>query len=199
MPARRNPIYASAAAVTALVAAMITVPLFALELVLLVPDRYLGALATSAAMQRIDALNTELVGPGAIRAVLLLSPLIPLFFGVVAVALGARSRVAILRWWGGALAIAGGAAIAIAVALPSAFERRWSEPAGGLPPFSPRVMDAGHDVAMAVVVAFAGLFGLIALIVTLIGIVSVIYAARLTDAPTAPGPFPAPGTATPSA
>jgi hypothetical protein len=176
---------------------MVTVPLFALELVLLVPDRYLGALGTSVAMQQVDALNTELVGDGAMRAVLLLGPLVPLFFGIAAVALGARSRVAILRWWGGVLALAGGVAVAIAIAIPGAFERRWSEP-GVLPPFSPRVLDVGHDAAMAVVVAFAVLFGLLALVVALVGIASVIFAARLEHAPDAPGPIPVPGAAGPS-
>jgi hypothetical protein len=166
------------AALIALVTAIVTLPLFALEVTLLVPDRYLGALGTSVAMQRLDAVNTELVGAGAMRAVLLLGPLIPLLFGIAAVALGARSRVAILRWWGAALAIAGGVAVAIAVALPGAFDRRWSQP-GADPPFSPRVLDVGHDVAMAVVVALAVVLGVIALIVTLVGIASVVFAARL--------------------
>jgi hypothetical protein len=195
----KNPIYASAAALTALVTAIVTVPLFALELVLLVPDRYLGALGTSLAMQRIDALNTELVGAGAIRAVLLLGPLVPVLFGVVAVALGARSRVAILRWWGGALAIAGGVGLVIAVSLGAAFEGRWSEPVGTAPPFSPRVLDAGHDVATAVLVAFAVVFGLLSLIVALVGIVSVVYAARLAVAPRAAAPVPVPTGTEPSA
>ena len=198
MPPRRRPIYASAAALTALITAIVTLPLFALELVLLVPDRYLGALGTSVTMQRIDALNTELVGAGVMRAALLLGPLVPVFFGIVAVALGARSRVGILRWWGAALAIAGGAALAIAALLPAAFERRWSEPVVGAPPFSPRVLDAGHDVATAVVVAFAVVFGLLALIVTLVGIVSVVYAGRLAVDRTVAGPVPAPGAAVPN-
>src|SRR5258705_8571709 len=184
--------YAQAAALTALITAMVTVPLFALELVLLVPDRYLGALGTSVAMQRLDALNTELVGAGAMRAVLLVAPIVPIFLGLAAIALGARSRVAILRWWGAALAIAGGVAIVIAVAIPGAFERTWSDPTAL--PFSSGVGEVGHDVAMAVVVAFAGLLGLIALIVALIGIASVIFAARLQRAPDSPGPIPAPGT-----
>jgi len=193
-----NPFSAQAAALITLITAIVTVPLFALEVVLLVPDRYLGALATSAAMQRLDALNTELVGSGAMRAVLLLGPLVPLLFGIAAVALSAHSRVAILRWWGGVLAIAGGVAVVIAIAIPGAFERRWSEP-GVIPPFSPSIVDAGHDVAMAAVVAFAILFGLLALIVALVGLASVLFAARLERSPNAPGPIPAPGSLGPSA
>jgi len=150
-------------------------------------------------MQRLDALNTELVGTGATRALFLLAPLVPLFFGIVAVALGARSRVAILRWWGGVLAIAGAAAVAIAVALPAAFERRWSEPVGAVPYLSPRVVDVGHDVAMAVVVAFAAVLGFLALLVALVGLVSVIFAARLAVQPTAAGPVPLHPDAKPSA
>jgi hypothetical protein len=141
-------------------------------------------------MQRLDVLNTEFVGAGVARALFLLAPVVPIFFGVVAVALSAHSRAAILRWWGVVLAVAGGAAFAIALALPGAFERRW--PIGSAPQLSPRVVDAGHDVATAVVVAFAGVFGFIALIVTLVGIVSVIYAARLAVSPTAAPPIPAP-------
>ena len=176
---------------------MVTVPLFVLELVLLVPDRYLGALATSAAMQHLDALNSDLVGDGAMRAVLLLGPLVPLFFGIAAVALGARSRVAILRWWGAALAIAAGVAVAIALALPGAFERDWSNPTAM--PFASRVGEIGHDVATAVVVAFAGLFGLIAFVVALVGIASIVFAARLEHRPDAPPPIPAPHSVGPAA
>lgn len=173
---------------------MVTVPLFALEVVLLLPDRYLGALGTSAVMQRLDTLNTELVGAGLSRAAFLLGPIVPIFFAALAVAFGARSRLKILRWWGAVLAIAGGVAVAIAVAIPAAFERRWAEPAGSFPDLSPRLVGAGHDVATAVVVAFATLFGLIALVVTLVGIASVVFAARLEREPNSPGPIPAPGT-----
>ncbi len=177
---------------------MVTLPLFALEVVLLVPDRYLGPLATSVAMQRLDAFNTELVVAGATRATFLLGPLVPLFFTALAIAIGARSRVEILRWWGAVLAIAGGVVTAIALALPSAFERRWAEPVGTLPELSPRLVDAGHDVATAVVVAFATVLGFISLIVGVVGIVSLAFAWRLARPAAVAEPLPSPSGGTPT-
>lgn len=115
------------------------------------------------------------------RTTLLLSPLVPAFFLLLTVALGARSRRGLLRWWGAVLAIAGIAVTATAIALPSFFQSRWASIEASTPAYwSPTILGLSHDVVSAIVVALATTLAVLSLIVALIGVTSLVIAARLT-------------------
>ena len=115
------------------------------------------------------------------RTALLLSPLVPILFLLLTVALGARSRRGVLRWWGAVLAIGGGSVIALAIAIPRVFEQQWDGAiqAALSPSWSPALVGIGHDVGSAIILAFATALAIIAAIVALVGVTSLITAARL--------------------
>lgn len=115
------------------------------------------------------------------RTALLLSPVVPILFLLVTVALGTRSRRGVLRWCGAVLAIGGGAVTALALATPRLFEQQW---AGSIEPglgssLSPALLGIGYDMGSAIILAFATALAIIAGVVALAGVVSLITAARL--------------------
>ena len=115
------------------------------------------------------------------RTALLLSPLVPILFLLLTVALGARSRRGVLRWWGAVLAIGGGTVTALAIAIPRLFEQQWAgsvEPAFG-PSLSPTLLGIGHDIGSAIVLAAATALAIVAAVVAVVGVASLIVAARL--------------------
>ncbi len=115
------------------------------------------------------------------RTALLLSPLVPIVFLLLTVALGARSRRGVLRWWGAVLAIGGGTVATLAIVTPRLFEQQW---AGSIEPglgssLSPALLGIGYDMGSAIILAFATALAIIAAIVALVGVTSLITAARL--------------------
>ncbi len=140
-----------------------------------------------------EALGAQTVeGMRAMRTAFLLSPLVPLFFLLLAIALGARTQRGILRWWGAVLALGGGAVAAAALILPSQLAERWDGSfAPSVPPYwSPALVGIGHDLAFAVVAAFATALAIVSGVVALVGVASLVLAARIGRAP-APEPVPA--------
>jgi len=129
------------------------------------------------------------------RTVLLLSPLVPIFFLLLTIAFGSRTRRGMLRWWGVVLALGGGAVGAFALALPSFFDQRWDGSlAPSVPPYwSPTLVGIGHDVAIAIVAAFATALAIVSGVVALVGIVSLVVAARLGRQAAVPEPAPSAG------